>query len=79
MSKTVHVLQRGFAFCGRSGVPGEWPKGHYWVGENDAEEATCSECVRVLAQVIEHRQTPITRPSKRLDEDTVVAKPKRRR
>jgi len=46
---TIHILRHGRPLCQFSwDVPGNWPTGHQWVGENDYEMATCGECSRVV-------------------------------
>lgn len=45
---TVHVLHYGLPLCQFSvNPPCEWPRGHKWVGVEDAKElATCEQCKR---------------------------------
>jgi len=48
MTPTVHILQHGFALCGRNGVPATWGSDEQWVGVDDRDEATCLECIETL-------------------------------
>jgi hypothetical protein len=44
----LHVLIQGRALCGFSmRVPGEWPKGHMWIGLEEKNLATCPDCKRI--------------------------------
>lgn len=43
---TVHILARGLPRCRFStDVPRDWPKGHKWVSDADADQATCQACL----------------------------------
>lgn len=48
-STIVHILREGRAYCSISGVPGVWPKGHAWIGFDDADvaNANCPACLKV--------------------------------
>lgn len=41
---TVHILRAGRTLCNMPGLPKDWPKDHVWVGDAQAEEATCARC-----------------------------------
>lgn len=44
---TVHILYQGLPRCRFSTeVPRDWPEGHQWVSDADADQATCQECLR---------------------------------
>lgn len=40
----IHILRYGSALCGFPGVPRDWPPGHFWVHEGDAD-ANCTACL----------------------------------
>lgn len=40
----VHVVHRGFALCGKPGLPGRWTGGHRHVPVEQVEHATCEIC-----------------------------------
>lgn len=44
----VHILAHGKAFCGKSGIPRDWEKDHYWVRAEDVAKANCPECLEKL-------------------------------
>lgn len=46
MKPKVHILSRGLPRCRFSTkVPRDWPKGHKWVSDADADQATCQACL----------------------------------
>jgi hypothetical protein len=48
--RTVHLLHHGRTLCGfTEKAPGEWGEGHWWVGLEERENATCAPCVEGVA------------------------------
>lgn len=51
-SHTVHILFQGLPRCRFSTqVPRDWPEGHKWVSDADADLATCHGCLQDAAVV----------------------------
>lgn len=49
---TVHVLHHGLPLCRFStGAPVFWPDGHRWVGLDDPDPVTCTQCIAVKASL----------------------------
>jgi len=49
-TKIIHALHHGISLCRMSGMPVDWPEGHFWVRLDELDKVTCAACLEAAKE-----------------------------